>query len=84
MAGFTSGEMLIGVKFEWDGRKANANLRKHRLDFQEASSVFVDPLALTFLDEDHPVQERREITIGCTQAPQRRAWQILRASQCWK
>lgn len=54
------------MKFEWEGRKANANLRKHRLDFEEASSVFEDPLALTFLDEDHSVDERREITIGCT------------------
>lgn len=54
------------MKFEWDGQKAKANLRKHRLDFHEASSVFEDSLALTFPDEDHSDEEPREITIGCT------------------
>jgi uncharacterized DUF497 family protein len=50
--------------FEWDPRKAQSNLRKHGVSFAEAASVFSDPLARIFVDEDHSVEERREITIG--------------------
>jgi uncharacterized DUF497 family protein len=52
------------VIYEWDPAKAGANLAKHRVTFEEAASVFVDPLALTFWDPDHSDQEDREITIG--------------------
>jgi len=38
------------MEFEWDSEKATANLRKHRIRFEEASSVFGDPLAITFHD----------------------------------
>jgi uncharacterized protein len=41
------------VTFEWDPAKAAANARKHRVSFEEAASVFLDPAALTFLDPDH-------------------------------
>lgn len=44
--------------------KAKANLEKHGLDFERASAVFRDPLALTILDEDHSEGEIRWITIG--------------------
>jgi uncharacterized DUF497 family protein len=54
------------VTFEWDARKAAANLRKHGVALAEAASVFLDPLALTFSDPDHSVDERRVITIGHT------------------
>jgi uncharacterized protein len=57
---------LDGVTFEWDPRKASTNLKKHRVAFEDASTVFLDPLAMTFPDPDHRLQERREITIGCT------------------
>jgi len=50
--------------FDWDEEKARANLRKHKVSFAEAASVFLDPLALTFLDPDHSDEEDREITIG--------------------
>jgi hypothetical protein len=52
------------VHFEWDPEKAEANLRKHGVSFDEAASVFLDPLALTFSDPAHSRSEDREITIG--------------------
>jgi uncharacterized protein len=54
------------VTFEWDLRKAAANLKKHRIAFEDAVTVFFDPLAITFPDPDHSSDETREITIGCT------------------
>lgn len=54
------------MTFEWDARKAAANLKKHRLAFEEGASVFLDPLAITFPDPDHSSEEQREITIGHT------------------
>ena len=50
--------------YEWDPKKAAANLTKHRVSFDEATSVFTDPFALTFDDPDHSVDEQRFITIG--------------------
>ena len=50
--------------FEWDNRKAQSNLRKHRVSFTEAASVFSDPLARIFADEAHSGNEVREIIIG--------------------
>ncbi len=52
--------------FEWDARKAAANRRKHRVSFEDAATVFLDPLAITFPDPDHSSKENREITIGTT------------------
>ena len=52
------------MKIEWDSEKAAANLRKHRVSFEEASSVFGDPLAVTFHDPDHSVGEVRWVTFG--------------------
>jgi hypothetical protein len=52
------------VIYEWDPQKAARNLRKHGVSFDEAITVFLDPLALTFDDPDHSVDERRFITIG--------------------
>jgi len=54
------------VTFEWDARKAAANLNKHGVAFEDAATVFLDPLATTFPDPDHPLDEDREITIGYT------------------
>lgn len=50
--------------YQWDPRKAASNRRKHGVSFDEASTVFRDPLALTFPDPDHSVEEKRFITIG--------------------
>jgi len=54
------------VTVEWNASKAAANLKKHRISFEEAATVFRDPLAMTFSDPDHSLEEHREITIGCT------------------
>jgi len=50
--------------FEWDEAKAATNLRKHKVSFEEASTVFADDLALTGRDPDHSVEEHRFITFG--------------------
>ena len=52
------------MEFEWDPRKAAANERKHNVSFQEAATVFADPLAITFEDPDHSMNEKRYITFG--------------------
>ena len=52
------------MEIEWDIQKAEANFRKHKVSFEEAESVFDDPLALTVSDEIHSFDENRFITIG--------------------
>lgn len=52
------------MTYEWDPAKAAANLKKHSVSFEEAASIFLDALALTFWDPDHSEEEDREITIG--------------------
>ena len=52
--------------YECDPEKAAANLHKHKVSFDEAASVFLDPLALTFSDPDHSQEEDRAITIGAS------------------
>lgn len=52
--------------YESNAAKANANIQKHGVSFDEAATVFLDPLALTFPDPDHSGGEDREITIGYT------------------
>jgi uncharacterized protein len=41
------------VRFEWDRKKAERNLKKHGVSFEEAVAVFYDPLSATFDDPDH-------------------------------
>ena len=55
------------MKFEWDNKKAEANLKKHQIAFEEAASIFGDPLAITYSDPDHSVGERRYVTFGVSQ-----------------
>lgn len=52
------------MRFEWDKDKAKRNWKKHKVSFEEAVSVFYDPLNATFNDPDHSVGEQRFITIG--------------------
>ena len=52
------------MEFEWDKGKAELNLKKHGTSFYEAATVFGDPLAITFDDPDHSVDEYRLITFG--------------------
>ncbi|HVF50581.1 MAG TPA: BrnT family toxin [Pyrinomonadaceae bacterium] len=52
------------MDFEWDEEKAAANLLKHGVSFEEAKTVFDDPLYVDFYDPDHSVNEHRYIIIG--------------------
>jgi len=52
------------LRFEWDDEKAAANLAKHSVSFDEAETVFADPLAGIAPDPDHSVSEGREIAAG--------------------
>lgn len=54
----------MGLEFEWDEGKARRNLKKHGVSFEEASSAFGDPLALTIPDPLHSEEEDRFITLG--------------------
>jgi uncharacterized DUF497 family protein len=54
--------------FEWDEEKAKANLKKHRVDFDEAATVLSDPFSITILDPDHSADEQRYIDIGSSAA----------------
>jgi hypothetical protein len=50
--------------FEWDPTKAKQNQKKHRVRFEQASEIFLDPLAISIYDEDHSADENRWITLG--------------------
>jgi uncharacterized DUF497 family protein len=52
------------VEFEWDPAKATENVRKHRVSFHEAATVFGDFLGATVADPDHSTDECRFITVG--------------------
>ncbi|MEW5860537.1 MAG: BrnT family toxin [Cyanobacteriota bacterium] len=55
------------MEFEWDETKEAINCKKHSVSFEEAKTVFGNPLALIFDDEKHSVDEHREIIIGHSQ-----------------
>lgn len=55
------------MKFVWDDEKAETNLQKHGVSFDEAATVFLDPYALSGPDPDHSVGEARYITFGYSQ-----------------
>lgn len=52
------------MRFEWDSEKAEENRQKHGVSFEEARTVFHDPLAVTFEDTDHSTTEARFLTVG--------------------
>ena len=52
------------MRFSWDPKKAAANLKKHGVSFEEASTVFGDPLALLMTDPDHSREEDRYVLLG--------------------
>lgn len=54
------------INFIWDKNKAKLNLEKHNLSFDEAATVFADPLAFVFDDEEHSKAEHRELIIEHT------------------
>lgn len=52
------------MRFQWDTDKAKLNLNKHGVSFEEATTVFGDVLALTFVDPEHSQSETRFRTLG--------------------
>jgi hypothetical protein len=56
--------MALGFVYEFDPQKAAANLDKHGVSFEEAITVFDDPLASTLPDDQHSEDEARFITLG--------------------
>lgn len=57
----------MNYNFEWDPNKAKINIEKHGISFEEAATVFLDPLATTIYDPDHSESENRWITLGISQ-----------------
>ncbi len=55
---------MMNFQFEWDNHKADINIKKHGISFEEAKTVFNDPLGYIFDDEWHSIDEWREIIIG--------------------
>jgi uncharacterized DUF497 family protein len=56
------------MRFEWDEKKATTNIAKHGVTFEEAATVFGDPLAVSFSDPDHSTDEERWIAFGMSLA----------------
>lgn len=56
--------MLVGYNFEWDPKKAEANLKKHGVAFEEAITGFADPLSMNMADPDHSESEQGFIVLG--------------------
>lgn len=54
----------MNTEFEWDNQKAASNIKRHGVSFEEAMTVFDNPLALIFDDSEHSITEEREIIIG--------------------
>ena len=54
----------MGLRFSWNAEKAAANLAKHGVSFEEASTVFGDPLSATVFDPDHSDTESRFVILG--------------------
>lgn len=56
------------ITFEWDDGKAESNLKKHDVSFEEASTVFYDPHAIVIDDDAHSHDEQRFIILGVSSA----------------
>jgi uncharacterized protein len=54
----------MGIVFEWDSQKSRLNFKKHKVSFEEASTVFGDPLSFTINDPIHSQNEERFVTLG--------------------
>ena len=59
---------MSAIRFEWDPKKAEVNLRKHRVSFEDAQSVFSDEAALLIDDPDHSEDEDRFVLLGLSQS----------------
>ena len=63
----STGPIMSGMCV-WDPQTAQSNSSKHGVRFEEASTVFADPLRIVFLDEGHSIDEQRFITVGFSQS----------------
>jgi uncharacterized DUF497 family protein len=63
----------VRFEFDWNQAKAESNLAKHGVSFEEAMAVFHDPLALSRPDEGHGANEERWVTLG----QGREGWLVL-------
>ena len=59
---------MSSIRFEWDPKKAEVNLRKHKVSFEDAQSVFSDEMALLIDDPDHSEDEDRFVLLGLSQS----------------
>ena len=59
---------MSSIQFEWDPKKAQVNLRKHKVSFEDAQSVFSDQHALLIDDPDHSEEEDRFVLLGLSQS----------------
>ena len=55
---------MDALKFQWDNTKASENLIKHGISFEEAETVFYDPFAVEFFDDDNSEWEDRFLLLG--------------------
>lgn len=70
---------MSSIRFEWDPKKAEGNLRKHKVSFQDAQSVFSDEHALLIDDPDHSGEEDRFVLLGMSQS-----LRLLVVVQCYR
>lgn len=54
----------MNYDFEWNPQKAQLNKKKHGVTFDEAATIFLDPMAITIYDPDHSGDEDRWVTLG--------------------
>jgi uncharacterized protein len=54
----------VQYNFEWDLTKAKSNFREHKVSFERASEIFLDPFMLSVFDETRSIEEDRWITLG--------------------
>ena len=52
------------IRFDWDAHKAGQNIKKHKVSFEEASTVFFDENAIEFFDPEHSKSEDRFLMLG--------------------
>lgn len=55
---------MVRYNFDWDPSKAESNAAKHKVTFERAATVFLDPNAVSIFDEEHNQEEERWLTIG--------------------
>ena len=59
---------MKSISFVWDHHKADENNRKHKITFEEAQSVFIDPNARVIFDPEHSTEEDRFVILGISSA----------------